>query len=171
MAFDKNQFEALIKKILAFMERYIPKVNSPAAVNLLLGTAAVESELGTYLRQLGDGPALGPFQMEPNTESDIWMNYIRHRQALKDCLFALCGATGPQPEKLETDLAYAIVMARIHYLRKPERLPAADNIPALGGYWKCHYNTLKRKGTIEGFIKNYNVFVRGLNGEQRPKVS
>lgn len=171
MAYNKNQFEALIKMVLARMEKYVPKVNSPSAVNLLLGTAAVESDFGSYLRQLGEGPAKGPFQMEPDTEADIWQNYIRHRKALKDCLLALCDATGPQPEKLETDLVYSIVMTRIYYLRKREKLPAADNIPALGGYWKCHYNTLKGKGTIGEFIKKYDIFVRGLNGEQRPKAS
>jgi len=40
---------------------------SGAAENLLLGTAAVESRMGTYLRQVGGGPALGIWQVEPVT--------------------------------------------------------------------------------------------------------
>ncbi|MBU4317102.1 MAG: hypothetical protein KKF30_07490 [Proteobacteria bacterium] len=159
MAYNKIQFEDLIQRVLTKMEKYVPKTNTQSAVNLLLGTAAVESDFGTYLQQIKPGPGLGPFQMEPNTEADIWMNYILFRKPLKECLFCLCGATSPQPEKLETDLLYAIAMARIHYLRRKENLPAADNIPAMGGYWKVHYNTVLGKGTVERFIRKYNAFV------------
>ena len=45
---------------------------SPAARALLLGTAAQESAMGRYIRQLRGGPALGIFQMEPATHDDIW---------------------------------------------------------------------------------------------------
>ena len=46
---------------------------SRAAENLILGTALQESNL-RYLRQLGDGPARGVYQMEPATHDDIWDN-------------------------------------------------------------------------------------------------
>ena len=49
-----------------------------AAEELLLGTALQESRL-TYLHQLGGGPALGLFQMEPGTHDDIWTNYLWNR--------------------------------------------------------------------------------------------
>lgn len=39
---------------------------SQPAEDLVMGTAAQESRL-TYLRQLGGGPALGLWQMEPAT--------------------------------------------------------------------------------------------------------
>ncbi|HEV2650775.1 MAG TPA: hypothetical protein VGU69_05935, partial [Rhizomicrobium sp.] len=40
--------------------------DGPVALNLLLGTAAQESG-GTYLAQYPTGPALGLWQIEPNT--------------------------------------------------------------------------------------------------------
>ena len=40
---------------------------SPAAEDLVLGTAAQESGLA-YLRQIGGGPALGLWQIEPATQ-------------------------------------------------------------------------------------------------------
>ncbi|MBA3031007.1 MAG: hypothetical protein FP816_19645 [Desulfobacteraceae bacterium] len=162
MAYNKIQFEALIRRVLAKMEKYVPKVNSPSALNLLLGTAAVESEFGTFLQQLDNGPGLGPFQMEPNTEADNWLNYIQFRKPLKECLYDLCEATGPQPEKLETDLVYAIAMARIKYLRANGNIPASDNVSGLAVYWKVHYNTVKGKGRVEDFIRKYNAFVVGV---------
>lgn len=45
---------------------------SEAAENLLLGTTAQESHMGTYIKQVGKGPALGIYQMEPATHKDIW---------------------------------------------------------------------------------------------------
>ena len=60
---------------------------------------------------------------------------------------------------LATDLAYACAMARIHYLRKPEPLPAHDDIEGLARYWKEHYNTFLGKGTVEEFVHNYRRLV------------
>ena len=61
----------------------LQKINlwSEAAENLLLGTAAQESLLGTYLKQNGNGPALGIYQMEPNTHKDIWIHYLNYHEA------------------------------------------------------------------------------------------
>jgi hypothetical protein len=73
MAFDKKQFRDLIQRTLQDLG-----MHSESAVNLLLGTAAQESQFGTYFRQIGGGPALGVFQMEPDTEIDIWDNYLRY---------------------------------------------------------------------------------------------
>ena len=57
---------------------------SQEAEDLLIGTAAQESHLGTYLRQLGDGPALGIFQMEPATHNDIHENFLRYKHDLRN---------------------------------------------------------------------------------------
>ena len=47
---------------------------SPSAEELVLGTAIVESGL-TYLKQHGDGPALGLWQVEPPTHEDLYTNF------------------------------------------------------------------------------------------------
>ena len=57
---------------------------SIAAENLILGTAVQESECGYYLHQLGDGPALGIYQMEPATHDDCWNNFLKYRHDLSD---------------------------------------------------------------------------------------
>ena len=157
MAFNKDQFKSLIEKVLTKMD-----MNSKSAVNLLLGTAAQESGFGTYLRQLGDGPALGVFQMEPATERDIWSNYLAYREKetnIIEYLVSITGADGKYSLDLEGNLIYQIAMARLHYRRVKEPLPLFDDINGLARYWKNHYNTIHGKGTIEEFIKNYYKYV------------
>ena len=153
MSIDRTQLSKLIGRVLRGLDLY-----SESAVNLLLGTAAQESASGTYLRQLGDGPALGICQMEPATESDIWQNYLRYRGDLSAKVTRVTGHTGPGPW-LEWDLAYQLAMARIHYYRIPDPLPAADNIPALAAYWKLHYNTPSGSGKATEFVANYHRYL------------
>jgi len=64
MSFNVAQFKTLIERVLSELD---PDLASPVAVKLLLGTAAQESRFGTFLHQLGGGPAKGAFQMEPAT--------------------------------------------------------------------------------------------------------
>lgn len=152
--FDKRQFKEMIEDVLKRLDLY-----SESAVNLLLGTAAQESRFGTYLKQLGTGPAMGVFQMEPATELDIWKNFLAYKAPLVQKLREVCGNDKPNPQALKGNLYYAIAMCRIHYLRKTEPLPAADDIRGLGLYWKRHYNTMLGKGTIDEFVENYKKYV------------
>ena len=135
-------------------------MHSQSAMQLLLGTMATESHFGEYLRQVGGGPALGVYQMEPATHDDIVHNYIRHRQSIRQLLVSL-GYMDLDSAKLVYDLRYATIFARLHYYRVREALPAADNLPALAAYWKEYYNTRHGKGTEEKFLVDYNRFVRG----------
>jgi hypothetical protein len=153
MSLDRNQLSDLITRLLSDIDLF-----SPAARNLLLGTCAQESAFGTYIRQIG-GPALGIFQMEPDTEYDIWFNFLRHRSILKTKLWSVCRVDGPDPEALEANLAYQIGIARIHYLRVAEPIPDHDDLFGLACYWKAHYNTPRGRGTIEGFINNFQKYV------------
>ena len=158
MSFDKLQFKMFVLEVLDEMEPEITK--SDSALNLLVGTAAQESHYGTFLKQLEGGPAKGVFQMEPFTHDDIWHNFIAYKQPLKDMLFRVCGLSeAPDPETLVWDLKYATVMARIHYYRRPEPLPAWDDVNGLADYWKEHYNTHLGAGTVEEFVENYDRYV------------
>ena len=156
MAFDKGQFRDLIERVLREI-----KAHSEAAVNLLMGTAAVESRFGTYLRQI-KGPALGVFQMEPATEEDIWCNFFPNRPRVRLRVINATGKAGPNVRALESNIAYQIAMARCQYLRFPEPLPFSKNLEALADYWKRYYNTRAGKGSPEEFIENYKRFARGV---------
>lgn len=123
---------------------------SEAAEELLMLTAATESLCGEYLHQVG-GPALGIFQMEPRTHDDLWSNYLGYRASLADEIRQY-GSTASQ---LPGNLYYACAMARIHYLRVPERLPSAMDVDGLARYWKDHYNTHLGAGNPQKAAQNY----------------
>lgn len=146
MAYDRRQFRDLIERSL-----YRRDLHSPAAVNLLLGTAAKESDFGTFLRQLGSGPARGAFQVEPGTFGWLRDDYgARYRDLI-----------GRTFDELEWDLDLGIVVARLRYRVVPEPLPGPDDIDAMAAYWKQYYNTHKGKGTVEQFVQKYHQYVLG----------
>ena len=137
---------------------------SPSAENLLLGTAAQESHLGHYLKQLKKGPAIGIYQMEPDTWHDLHAHYLRYNTPLRNKLNQFVSPWGRLMGEMamQGNLNYATACARLQYFRKPERLPAYDDIEGLARYWKKHWNTVHGKGTVEEFIENYQRFLGEL---------
>jgi hypothetical protein len=128
---------------------------SDSAVNLLLGTCAQESRMGTYLKQI-NGPALGIYQVEPNSHEDIWDNYLKYRSELAG---RVLGIDSRDTNNLIVNLSYATAIARIHYLRAPDPFPEHNDIEGLAHYWKRYYNSYEGKGTVEEFIDNYKRYV------------
>lgn len=125
-----------------------------------MGTAAAESRL-QYLAQIG-GPALGLWQMEPATHSDCWRSYLDYRKDLAGRVMLAAGrgtSTPRQPpdDWLVFNLRYAAAICRVHYLRVPHPLPAADDVEGLARYWKAHYNTALGAGTVEHFVNAYEL--------------
>lgn len=131
-------------------------MHNEAAENLMIGTALVESHL-THLRQTGGGPALGLWQMEPATHDDMWATYLNRKPDLAQRVRGLAShryaATLVDAADMIGNLYYACAMARLKYWRVPQALPAANNIEALGYYWKQHYNTAGGKGRVGKFVK------------------
>lgn len=137
---------------------------SENAERLVMGTAAQESGLEA-LHQIGGGPALGLWQMEPETHDDIWKNYLAFRQSLHARVAALLP---PIPdiavEQLVGNLPYGAVMCRIKYLRDPAPLPDKNDIAGMAATWLRVYNG-GGKGTAEAFWKNYRRLILPIYGE------
>ena len=133
--------------------------HSYAAVNLLMGTCAHESEMGHYLHQV-KGPALGIFQMEPATYHDIWENYLAYKPELANLLKTEFGGSADNAEQMVYDLRYAAAMCRVHYLRQKSPLPDAIDVFGMAHYWKKYYNTELGKGTVERFVRDYKRYVQ-----------
>lgn len=150
--------EKIIRPVLRYLNDYIPY--SLAAENLLMGTCAVESNLGEYLVQLNGAPAVGIYQMEPDTLDDIWDNYIDYREELSDLITGLDTRSGfSLSDELTFNLFYATALARVHYYRVAHPLPNENDIPGMAAYWKKHYNTHLGSGTEEKFIQAYERYV------------
>jgi hypothetical protein len=150
MSFDPRQFREYVDSVLVFLEPEIPY--SVAARELLMFTAAAESELGRYLWQVPHGPAKGIFQMEEATEADL-LNYLERRPELKAKVDL--ARTDMGDDDLIDSLPYQTMLARIFYWRKPEPLPDASDPYALGAYWKKHFNTYLGKGRIIDAVGKY----------------
>ncbi len=152
MSFNPDQFKnEIIVPTLDSMDML-----SDDAVNLLMGTMAQESHFGTYVKQVGGGPALGPYQMEPNTHDDIVKNYIEYREPLMSTLGEM-GYWQTDSRFLKYDLKYATIFARLHYLRQPAAIPST--VEGYAKYWKKYYNTPQGKGNEQEFIDNYARFI------------
>lgn len=123
---------------------------SQAADELVLGTACKESGCGRYLVQLGGGPALGIFQMEPASFHDH-LHWLQSRPLLKARVMELVRDI-TNPLEMVWNLRFAAAMCRVHYYRKPDPLPSAGNINGQAHYWKQHYNTFLGAGTVVEYV-------------------
>jgi hypothetical protein len=129
------------------------------AMELLVFTCAVESEGGTYLKQL-KGPALGIYQMEPATYNDIWANFLKDKNSLLLMLLSNFNITYmPSEDRLIYDLRFATAMARIHYARFLEKLPHAADTMGLWKYYKQYYNTPEGAAEMLPSISKYQKFI------------
>ena len=132
---------------------------SEEALELLMFTCAVESNGGTYIKQL-NGPALGIFQMEPATYNDIWQNYLIYKSdILLRLLHSFSAHRMPEEDRLMYDLRFATAMTRIHYFRVNAALPAVGDIDGIWDYYKTHYNTALGAADKTGAIERYKAFI------------
>ena len=130
------------------------KMYSESAANLLVGTAAQESHLGRWFKQV-NGPALGIFQLEPDSINDVYKNYLFFRPLLRLKIDSLKMPGMSREQNAVMNLAYATAIARLIYYRAPEALPAADGIANLAYYWKEYFNTHLGKGSMSEFMHNF----------------
>ena len=140
-----------IKKIIKLSLQHLD-LDSEDARSLIYRTGKAESNYKTLL-QYGGGPALGFFQMEPNTALDIWDNYVMYRPKNRDKLYALGFDEGALEFCLLSNLGLQAAFCRLHYRRVPSALPKLDNLTAQAKYWKKYYNTHLGKGTIKHFME------------------
>ena len=127
--------QRLITEVLQQLGLY-----SHAALWQLLGTAAVESDLGRELYQYRHGPGRGLFSIEPATETWLCKYTYRHpyfRKVLKSFTPVVPGGE----LALTWNFAYQVVLARLRYWVVPEPLPS--DLRGYAKYWDNHYNCNK----------------------------
>ncbi|MCU0601273.1 MAG: hypothetical protein MUC33_01270 [Desulfobacterales bacterium] len=147
MAIHKDHLRQLIRETLRHLEPEIPY--SEAAVELLMLTAAQETQLGKYLVQI-KGPARGIYQVEPASERSVLAMLALRHPALHAKLMALNLAVDGQDGQLTDrdiihNLAYATALARCFYWLKPGPIPKAPGDQA--AYYKKYWNTHLGKAT------------------------
>ena len=164
MSIKPQQLRQLIWDVLAGYEPVIPATRG--AVELLVLTAAAESNCGEYLQQEPSHIAQGIFQMEPDTH--LWL-----RQQLLPARFpdlvpyldSWCAADSPRLAlSLTGNICYQIAIARAYYWVKTFTMPEVSDKPAvlkireLAMIWKKYWNTFKGKGTVEGAVQKWMIY-------------
>ena len=149
---NKAQLKVETESTLKAIDLY-----SDEAVSLMLGTCAQESAFGRYRRQLGNGPALGIYQMEPFTYNDCFVNFLKYNPDLFAKILKVSGLNQfPDAEEMVNNDVFAACMCRVRYLRAPGSIP--KTLEGQAAYWKQHYNTRLGKGTVEEYLKNWRRF-------------
>lgn len=150
------------------------KLGTEVAVELLMGTCAIESSLGHYFYQMGGGPAVGIFQLEPVTILDMIRRFMPQepvtRWPLVQAVENVCMLKDLEwisddylIHLATTNIAFQICVARMKYLSSPKIFPKAPvNVSALAIYWKNIYNTEEGARSTDDFIKTYKELV--VNG-------
>lgn len=134
---------------------------SDSAVNLLMLTASTESQMGTYLKQLGTTTigGYGIYQIEKTTHDNVWGRFIVASPNLRTNIRISCGYENkPILTRLINDLTYATIIARLVYNAYSEPLPKPDDIVGLATYWKKYYNSVNGAGTVEEAVDNYKKY-------------
>ena len=136
---------------------------SDDAVALLMGTAAQETKLGSYIAQVGISMGkggIGIYQCQKQAYDELWELFVESSKTMKAKVLLLTGYSGKPPAvRMASDLVLATIMARLFYARILKPLPSKKDVKAMGEYWKRYYNTQLGKGTVEEFMKNYQEYV------------
>lgn len=153
---NHKQVKELIQSVLDLLGS---KYASNDAVNLMFWTGYVESRY-EYIRQLGQGPAMSFWQIEPDTAVDNIKSYLKYRKTLKkkcaDITFTDPRLWDSEDTSvwswiLEHNMAAGIIHSRLKYWRSPKPMPG--NIQDAAKIWKDVYNSSKGAGSIDKFIR------------------
>lgn len=146
-----NHFrELIIRPVLTYLD-----LQSESFEMLVLGTALKESNL-FHLKQLGNGPALGLYQMEKATHDDIHKNFLAFRGKLNSRVTDFASPHFDLFPQLAWNLHYSTAMCAVHYHRFVKDLPRAHDYEGLAKIWKAKYNTPLGKGHPSEFVDCLN---------------
>ena len=140
-----------IKKIINWSLNNLD-MNSEDVSVLVFRTGMAESGY-KHLSQMGSGPAVGFFQVEPATIDDTWNNYAVYRKPIMAVLKDMGFDPDDSRMRVMSSIALQAAFCRLKYRRDRLPIPPADYIYAQAAYWKRVYNTELGKGSVEHFVK------------------
>jgi hypothetical protein len=136
---------------------------SPSSHVLMLGTGMIETNY-EYLKQFNDGPALGVFEIEPDTYEDVYryLNRYDNRKLKEVCMAACLYESWPDKEALIYNLRWATIIARVKYSMITERLPLETDAAAMAQYYKKYYNTAEGKAQMPEVISIFEHVIKKM---------
>jgi hypothetical protein len=128
------------------------------ASDILYETATHESDLIRYRKQVGGGPAVSIYQIEPATAKYI-VDWARNRSKAMSLLTTTSGLTAKRLTSMtQADLAdylvkhdhFAVAIARLKYAQAPGAIPSTMAERAV--YWGKYYQTQNKPKLIEKYM-------------------
>jgi hypothetical protein len=164
----------IVRPTLAYLNLPRAEINGPSE-RLIIATAAHESVGFTRVFQMGSGPALSFWQIEPVTARDLWNRYVIRRFSsslaikLQSLVFpdrnsaVILSPIDIMLRQLAINHPLACAVARLKYFDSSFTFQDEFYRPeALARIWKKHYNSFEGKGTEEEFLENYHEYVTDL---------
>jgi len=147
----------MINEIKEIAEYALYKLDSYSddALALVVRTGMAESGYRA-LKGMGMGnPAIGFWQIEPDTLLDMMRNYISYRPHYRAGLEELGMEFAGDDifTSVISSMAVQAGLCRLHYRRDKDPLPSWSDLEGQAKYWKRVYNTELGRGTIKHFIK------------------
>lgn len=129
---------------------------SQSAENLILGTAAQETNMGYYIMSIKPYVDYGIYQLNHSTHDWVLKALLRRPQSAAYVkTIALC-----KFDEMVYNLAYQTALVRHYYYSFKEPLPRHDDIEAMAKYYKLYYNTSAGAATWQQFAENYKRYVK-----------
>ena len=147
----------MVNEIKEIVEYALYKIDSYSddALALVVRTGMAESGYRA-LKGMGMGnPAIGFWQIEPDTLLDMMRNYISYRPHYRASLEEL-GMEFSGDDifiSVMSNMAVQAGLCRLHYRRDKDPLPSWSDLEGQAKYWKRVYNTELGRGTVKHFIK------------------
>ena len=137
---------------------------SKDALHMIMRTGMAETGFRKLI-QMGGGPALGFFQVEPKTIMDTMDNYVKYRPKIENSLIELGYMENDVAYRVMSNIALQVAFCRLKYRRDKNALPKWNDLEGQAKYWKKVYNTELGKGTIKHFVDaNKDYKIGDING-------
>jgi hypothetical protein len=154
---NAKQFrDYLVIPTLQYLDPVIPFNQN--AVELLMGTAMQESNLGGAIHQFG-GPALGAWEIE--VYNALW-TWVKNHPAILAKMTGLAAPGLSLEQNMEGNLFFNCAMARIYYWGIPAPLPAAGDTEGQWEYYKKYYNTDAGAATRDQYMAGWAALQKML---------
>ena len=141
----------IVTPVMAHLGATEPRLNTPAAINLVTGIGNKESLGYTYIQQIGGGPALSPWQMEPASRADL-VDRVLAEPANARLAAALVSLEIPGYDldaQMVGNLFYACALCRLKVWFDPAPLPGESDAEGLCAAWKRIWNTSAGAGVVD----------------------
>ena len=147
----------MVNEIKEIAEYALYKLNSYSddALALVVRTGMAESGYRALKGKGMGNPAIGFWQIEPDTLLDMMRNYISYRPHYRAGLEELGMEFSGDDifTSVISSMAVQAGLCRLHYRRDKDPLPSWSDLEGQAKYWKRVYNTELGRGTIKHFIK------------------